>query len=264
MTVLERFATPGPLTLRLRVPAGEIRIETVDGEETTVELEPLRNDDVTLAAIEDARVELRERSGGHELRVEIAERGSTSRLGFLFSRSPEVLVRVSCPPGADVSARSRSADVEARGRFGSFDLETVSGDVDAGELDGDAHVKAVSGDVRIERVGREAEIQTVSGDVLIARSGGAATLQSVSGDLALRDAGGAVTLNSVSGDQSTENAGAGPVSAQSVSGDIRVGVRAGVRVWIDAASRSGDVSSQLDVRDGQGAREPSPSSAFSP
>jgi DUF4097 and DUF4098 domain-containing protein YvlB len=253
VSVVERFHTPGPLTLRVRNTAGEVRLETADAasEETTVELEALRGDDVSLAAVEDARVELRERAGGHEVRVEIPERGSKSKLGFLFSRAPEVLVKISSPPGADVIAKTVSADVDARGRFGSVELETTSGDIEFSELDGDARIRSVSGDLRFDRIGRSAELQTVSGDVRVGQSAGAATVQSVSGDLHVSDAGGAVTLNSVSGDQHAENAGAGPVSAQSVSGDIRIGVRPGMRVWIDAASRSGDVSSQLDVRDGQ-------------
>jgi hypothetical protein len=253
---MERFTTPGPLTLRLRDTSGEIRLESVEGEETTVELEALRNDDVSQAAVEAARVELRERAGGHELRVEIPERGSTSKLGFLFSRSPEVLVRIACPPGADLQVQTRSADLDARGRFGSAEIETTSGDVEIAELAGDVRLRDVSGDVHIGRIGRNAEIQTVSGDVTVEAGEGAVTLQSVSGDLAVRAAGGPVTLNSVSGDQRAEGAGNGPVSAQSVSGDIRIGVRPGLRVWIDAASRSGDVTSELEVRDGHAAEGP--------
>jgi hypothetical protein len=253
---LEHFTTPGPLALRIRNMVGEIRLETADGDQTTVELEPLRNDEASQAAVDDARVDLRERSGGHELRIEIPERGATSKFGFLFNRSPEVLVRVTCPPGADIQAWSRSADLDARGRFGSADLETVSGDVDISELDGDLRLRAVSGDVRIGRVERNAEIQTVSGDALVDTTGAAATLQSVSGDIVVRDARGSVTLNSVSGDQRADGTGNGPVNAQSVSGDIRIGVRPGVRVWIDAASRSGDLSSELDVRDGQASDGP--------
>jgi DUF4097 and DUF4098 domain-containing protein YvlB len=256
VSTVERFHTPGPLALRIRNTAGEVRLETADGEETIVELEALRNDDVSQAAVEEARVELRERSGGHELRVEIPERGSTGKLGFLFSRAPEVAVRITCPPGADVVAKTTSADVDARGRYGSVELETTSGDVEFPELAGDARIRSVSGDLHFDRIGRRAELQTVSGDVRVGHTGEAATLQSVSGDLVVSDVGGEVTLNTVSGDQHAENAGAGPVSAQSVSGDIRVGIRPGVRVWIDAASRSGDVSSQLDVRDGQVADGP--------
>lgn len=253
---MERFTTPGPLTLRIRNTSGEIRVETAEGEETTVELEALRNDDVSQAAVEAARVELRERAGGHELRVEIPERGSTSKLGFLFSRSPEVLVRVTSPPGADLQVQTRSADLDARGRFGSAEIETTSGDIEIVELSGDLRLRDVSGDAHIGHIGRNAEIQTVSGDVTVEAGERAVTLQSVSGDLAVRAAGGPVTLNSVSGDQRAEGAGNGPVSAQSVSGDIRIGIRPGVRVWIDAASRSGDVTSELEVRDGQAADGP--------
>ncbi len=253
---MERFTTPGPLTLRIRNTSGEIRLETAEGDETTVELEALRNDDVSQAAVESARVELRERAGGHELRVEIPERGSTSKLGFLFSRSPEVLVRVTSPPGADLQVQTRSADLDARGRFGSAEIETTSGDVEIAELGGDLRLRDVSGDAHIGHIGRNAEVQTVSGDVTVEAGEGAVTLQSVSGDLAVRAAGGPVTLNSVSGDQRAEGAGNGPVSAQSVSGDIRIGIRPGVRVWIDAASRSGDVTSELEVRDGQAADGP--------
>ena len=43
----ETFHTPGPLTLDLRVPSGEITLESVDGEQTIVELDASGwNDDV--------------------------------------------------------------------------------------------------------------------------------------------------------------------------------------------------------------------------
>jgi DUF4097 and DUF4098 domain-containing protein YvlB len=247
---MQSFHTPGPVALRLRVPAGEIEIETMDGEDTTVEVVPLRNDEATLAAVEETRIDVRGRpSGGHEVRVDVPERGSTSRLGFLFNRSPEVRVSIRCPHHAELQLKTRSADLDGRGRFGNTEVESTSGDTVIGEIDGSARVHAVSGDVRIGRVGGTSELQTVSGDILLEAGNGPAALQSVSGDLQLRDAGGSVNVNTVSGDQWVDNAGNGPVSSQSVSGDIRVGVRPGLRVWIDAASRSGDVTSELDVGD---------------
>jgi hypothetical protein len=41
----------------------------------------------------------------------------------------------------------------------------------------------------------------------------------------------------------------GEVNLQSASGDIQVRVQKGTRVWIDARSRSGDASSDLEVGD---------------
>src|SRR5262249_60646480 len=118
-----------------------------------------------LAAVAAGRVELRERAGGHALRIEIPERGSTSKLGFLFNRSPEVLVRIACPPGADLQVTTRSADLDARGTFGSAQVDSTAGDVEIAELTGDARLREVSGDVQVGRIGRNAGIQTRPGDL---------------------------------------------------------------------------------------------------
>lgn len=53
------FQTPGAVRLVLRVPDGRVELETVEGSETTVELEA--SDEV----LEEARIELRERAGGY-------------------------------------------------------------------------------------------------------------------------------------------------------------------------------------------------------
>ncbi len=247
----ETLMTPGPLALRLRVPAGDVSIETRDGAETTVDVEARRADDGTHAAVAETRIELRERGGvgGHELEVDVPPRSGSGGLGFLFGRSAEVRVRIVCPHGVQLDVRTKSADTEARGRFADVEIETVSGDVDVRDADGGARVRAVSGDIRLGRVGGAAELQTVSGDVLVEFVGGPATLQSVSGDLLLRDAASSVTTNSVSGDQRIEAVREGTLAAHSVSGDVRVGIRRGSRVWIDAGSRSGDVTSELEVRE---------------
>jgi len=45
------------------------------------------------------------------------------------------------------------------------------------------------------------------------------------------------------------------VRAQTVSGDVRIGVGRGTRVWIDAASVSGDLRSDLGLGDEQPASD---------
>src|SRR6476619_1775623 len=203
----ETFQTPEETRLDIRLGAGEVRLESAEVEETTVVLEPLRDNDASKAAVENARVELRDRGKGHEVVIDFRDRGRG------IFRNAEVLVSVTCPEGTSVESKSGSADIEGHGRFGSVEVETGSGDVEFGEVAGDAQVNAASGDVQIASIGGDAKLNTASGDVQI----------------------GAVT--------------SGKVTLKSASGDLKVGIREGTSLWVDARSRSGEVRSELPVTD---------------
>jgi DUF4097 and DUF4098 domain-containing protein YvlB len=248
MSAATTFHTPGPLLVSVRVHAGSIEIETVDGEETEVVLEPLDRD--ARDVIEDARVELHERAGGgHELVVEIEERRF-----LVFSTAPRVRVSIRCPHRADIDVKTVSANVRCDGILGAATVKSVSGDVRLPDLEGDARIKSVSGDVRLSQVEGAIEAQTVSGDVSAHAAGGNVSITTVSGDLRIDDGGRSVTTKSVSGDQFIGAVRAG-ATCQSVSGDVYVGVPRGTHVWIDANSRSGDVTSDLDLSEGGGESE---------
>jgi len=248
----ERFDTPGTLRLDLSVPAGEIDVQTQDGSETTVDLEPLRGNDASREAIEAATIQLRDRGPDeHELVVDVpGPRG----LG-IFSRGSEVRLVVRCPAGAHLSAEGGSADIRAAGRYGSADARTGSGDVVVGEVDGDAKLKSGSGDVSLERAEGDVSAQTASGDIAIGRAGGRGTVRSASGDVAVADAASALSVQTASGDVSVKAVSAGEVSLQSASGDVYVGVRKGRTLWVDAKSMSGTTTSDFDVGDDPGAEE---------
>jgi hypothetical protein len=241
------FETPGPLLLSLRVPAGAIAIETTDGHETEVELEPLERNAVQV--IEESIVDLRPSGEGHELVVEIEERRF-----LVFSTAPRVQVRIRCPHGAGLDAKTVSADVRCEGRLGETNVKSVSGDLHLQDVAGDARIKSVSGDVRLGRVDGAVEVQTVSGDVSALAAAGNAVITTVSGDLRLDDAPRGATTKSVSGDHLVRAVRAS-TTCQSVSGDVIVTVRPGTNVYIDANSRSGDVTSELDPSDGAEAGE---------
>jgi hypothetical protein len=238
------FQTPGPLLLSLRVPAGAIAIETTDGPETEVELEPL--DRGAEQVIEEATIELRGRpGGGHELVVEIEERRF-----LVFSTAPRVGVRIRCPHGADLDVKTVSAEVRGEGSLGVAAVKSVSGDVALPNMAGDARIKSVSGDVRLGQVEGVVEVQTVSGDVNAGGADGNISITTVSGDLRVGDAGRSVTAKTVSGDQFVGSVRAG-AECQSVSGDVYVAVPPGMHVYIDANSRSGNVTSELDPSEGE-------------
>jgi hypothetical protein len=242
----ETFNTPGTLTLDLRVPSGEIAIESVDGEETTVELDATGASDAVRELVDNARIEVRQRGDGYEVLVDVPRR--RGGLGLIFDRA-DFLLRVFAPHGADVQVSTASADVDGRGRFGALRAELASGDLRFAELSGFVDVKSASGDVAVEQIAGGAKVSTASGDMRIGSVEGEATLRSASGDVSVDEANASVTVQTASGDQRLGSVSSGRVTMQSASGDQTVGIRRGSRVRIDVRSMSGDTTSELDIED---------------
>ena len=222
----ETFSTPGPVSLRLRIPAGDVEIETAAAEETSVELEAHGRDADELER--DAEISVRRRGDGYEVVVEADER----RGGLFRGRSGEYRVRIAAPDGVEVDAKLASADIAGRGRYGALDIDVASGDVQFQEVTGEAKVNTASGDVQI-------------------RSVGSAHVNSASGDVQIGSATGPVSANTASGDVQIGSVTRGEVKVQSASGDVQVGVAKGSRLWVDAHTLSGDTASELELESGE-------------
>jgi DUF4097 and DUF4098 domain-containing protein YvlB len=216
----EAFPVAGPLRLDLAIPSGEIEVEAAEVAEAVVELESLGGSE---SAVDDARVELR----GDELTVEVKKRRADVRL------------RVRAPERSALRARTASGDLRTRGSLGAVEVKTASGDVELASVDA-LDAKVASGDVEVGQVARDARVDSASGDVEI------------------REAGGDVTVRTASGDQEVRSVAEGRVELTSASGDIRVGIKQGSRLWIDARSMSGDVSSEVEIGDEADAEEVGP------
>jgi hypothetical protein len=242
----ETFKTPGPLLLNLEIPVGRMEIQTAETDETHVELDAVGGGDSMRDLIDGARIELLKRGDGHEVVVAVR-----FRFGFFisFDRDPHILLRVSCPHGADLDIQTKSADIDARGTYGSAEMKTASGEVALQEARGDVRVKTASGDVRAETVGGKLDVNSASGDIQVDSVAGEASAQVVSGDLYIREAGASVSANTVSGDQRFETVSKGRMNLRAVSGDIRVGIRQGSRLFVDANTLSGSTSSELELSD---------------
>lgn len=222
----ETFSTPGRVSLEINIPAGDVDIETIDGDETAVELEIRGRDAEELER--DARIEMRPRGDGFAVMVE-ADQGRG--FGFLRSRDGHYRVRISTPHGAAVEANLASADISGHGRFAEIEIHVASGDVEFDEVGGEAAVDSASGDVQLDRVG-SAKVNSASGDVQIDQSVGPVTVNTASGDIELR------------------SVASGEIKVNSASGDVEVGIAKGSRLYVDAQTLSGSTSSDLELESG--------------
>jgi DUF4097 and DUF4098 domain-containing protein YvlB len=234
----ETFDTPGRLELDVRVPTGDVDLETVEGTETVVELS------ASPELEEEARIELRPKRDGHEVSVIIEKRS-----GLFRSFRGDIRLRITVPPGADVDVSTASADVDARGDFGAAKVNTASGDVNWDHVGGEAQVNSASGDVNIKQVDGPLTVNTASGDVEVGRLEGEGKVRAASGDIKVDEAETSLKIQTASGDVDVESVREGDVTLQTASGDIEVGIRQGSKLWIDAKSMSGETSSELELGD---------------
>ena len=257
----ETFHTPGGVRLNLELPSGAIEVDTAETDDTLVELEALSDNDQVREMVESARIDAVRRGDRDEVVVEVRTRHgvwiSFSRGPDIRIGSPEMRLRVTCPAGADLDVRTKSADLNARGHYGAADVKTASGDVHV-EHSTQAQVKTASGDVHFDTVGGSLDVKTASGDLHANEVAGPANLQLVSGDVHIDAADDSISANTVSGDQRFGAVLKGRLELRAISGDISVGIRRGSRVFIDANTVSGSTSSEFELSDApQDASEPS-------
>jgi Putative adhesin len=218
-----RFRTPDGVDLDVDIPAGDVAIETVDGEESVVTVEGSDR------LVEQTEVELR----GRTLVISFRGRktfGIPILIGDFSFGGSRLRVRATVPHGARASVATASADVRVSGRLGSLEVRTASGELRArGEVEGDATVKTVSGDVRMERVDGSLKCTTVSGDVEV------------------DSVGGSVEARTVSGDVRVVSVREGEARFTSVSGDVEIGIAPGSLLDVDAGSVSGDLTSEVPL-----------------
>jgi DUF4097 and DUF4098 domain-containing protein YvlB len=245
------FDTPGSVSLHIRLPSGRVVVTTADEPRTSVELVPTgrRGSD----AIDDVDVRADERHGGHDITIEQKDRFRWGPIQITWGGSLEV--RISCPPGSDLELSGGSTDLRVEGDLGEVSVRTASGDVALDSVRKKLQVKTASGDVSVRTIEADGSLTTVSGDIGVDRIEGSLTARAVSGDVRVTTVRGPLTLTTTSGDARLESVESGEVRFQSVSGDARIGVGRGTRVWIDAASVSGDLGSELGLADQAAAAE---------
>ena len=246
-----RFETHNPVNLVVEISKGNVHVRcAADTTESTVVVEGKHADDVLVEQRGDS--------------ISVLEPGR----GRIFGDNA-LHVEVVVPESSNPAIKTGSADIQLEGRAGHAQLrsgsgdctvdtveghllvETGSGEIGVGDVRGNLKVKSGSGDVEIGEAAGTSSISTGSGDVTVETTRGNTVVKTGSGDLSIDATDGDTSFSTGSGDVSIELVRRGRVNVKGASGDVSIGVSAGVPVWTDVTTVSGTIRSDL-----QGAGQP--------
>jgi DUF4097 and DUF4098 domain-containing protein YvlB len=150
-------------------------------------------------------------------------------------------VRITTPDGTAAAISTASGDITVVVATGRTVVTTASGDVRVGVASA-LTVKSASGDVRVDRVAGDVNLRTASGDLVAAAVGGRFESSTASGDVRVEQVLGNARISTASGDIRIARFEGAEFAANTVSGDVSLGIPSGRAVDLDVKTLSGDVS----------------------
>ncbi|MGY1744001.1 DUF4097 family beta strand repeat-containing protein [Blastococcus sp. SYSU D00695] len=236
------FPTPGPVTARIEVASGPVRVHASDRTDTVVTVRPSDpHSAADVTAAEQAVVDL----SGDRLVVRTSGR---PRLLFL-GNGAQVTVDVDLPAGSTVEVQTGAGSVTCTGRLAAADLRSKHGELRLQHAT-TLRARTSSGAISADTVDGDAELSTSFGDVRVGEAGGQAQLDTDFGDIRVDRTLGTVGARTRYGQVRVGEAVRGALTLETAFGGIEAGVRRGTAAWLDLDSRSGRVRTELDEATG--------------
>jgi hypothetical protein len=256
------FNTPKPVRLVVENESGLVTVHAVAGVAgTTTTVSVTAETPGAEELVERTTVECRPLGDTHTVVVKVPRQH-----GMRFLRRHAVNVRVEVPEGSDVELATAAADIEVTGTVGAADITTASGDVSTddiadglrattasgnvivGTVTGKLRMRSASGDLRCTRATGRVDCASTSGDVEIGAADGTVEVHATSGNVRLGELHRGAKVANVSGNVRVLSLGEGKLFVRSVSGDVAVGVPAGVDLFLDV-STMGSFRSDIPIDD---------------
>lgn len=252
---MQTFESPSPITAKLELQVGALRIVASARDDTTVQVEPSdpdNRDDVACA--DNLRVEFNDGS------LQLAPgrlRSITSR------RSGSIEVTIELPTGSRVNASLGVIDLQCEGALGecrirngvgAVRLDSVSslearcgkGDITVDHASGPVTATAASGEVRLRELHGPTVIKNANGETWVGTAHAEVRVQSANGRITIDRALDGVTAKTANGDITIDEARGATAIAESKLGNIELGIPQGVAAWMDVRTTLGQVYNELE------------------
>jgi hypothetical protein len=242
------FDTPGPITARIDLGGGSVRVRAGDRHDTEVTVRPRdERSSADVAAAERTRIAFTE--------GDLVVRSPRGLRPHLFGPGPQIEVDVALPEGSSLDVRTLFGDIDCAGGLGTVELESKYGEL---RVERAAGLKAhtAGGTVTVGSVAGDTEVSTAYGDVRVGETTGPARLDTSYGDVLVDRAHDSVKGTTKFGTVRVGSAVRGSLALVSSFGEIEAGIRQGTAAYLDVYSGAGRITNQLDQAEGpEGADE---------
>jgi hypothetical protein len=239
------FDTPEPISAKVELGLGDVRIAASDRADTVVDVRPSdEHHEADVRAAEETRVEY---AAGRLLVIGPKQRG----LG-LFAKPGAVDVTIELPAGSRLDGETGAAAFHCAGRLGACRVKTGLGDISMDRLAGPAEVTTGSGDVHLGQVDGSAVIKNSNGDCWVGEITGDLRAHTSNGEISVGQAGAGVAASTAYGDVRVGEIARGLASLKTSFGEIEIGIRAGTAARLDVSTKFGRVLNDLAAAEGPG------------
>jgi DUF4097 and DUF4098 domain-containing protein YvlB len=231
------FDTPSPVSIRLDVSGGSVRVVGSPRTDTVVSVRPgneRRSADVQAA--EQTRVEYAD----GRLVVTSPRR---ARLLFM-GNMPTVEIELLVPEDSALEAALTAGDVDCEGRLGDVRIDNRYGDIRVDRAS-TLRARTSAGDVTVGQLDEDGVASTSYGEIRVREAAGSLRLDSACGDITVERALASVAATTKYGQVSVHQAGGGSLDLATSYGKVEAGIADGTPAWLDLEAASGKVRNLL-------------------
>ncbi len=230
------FPATEPIDLEVQLAAGSVSVSAEATSLITVDVESTRAGRRGDEHAADVIVEFE----GGRLRISEPHQQNWTR------HNTGLDVTITVPAESRATIGTASADITCDGELGSLEANSASGDIRAAAISGATKINSTSGRIEIGEADSAVTVKSASGAIDLGRAGGDLNANTVSGKIQIGTAEASASIRSASGAVRIERLAAGKTEVATVSGDIKVKIAPSIGVYLDLASISGKVTSELE------------------
>jgi hypothetical protein len=231
------FPTSGTVRIQVAIAVGRVQVKVRD-HDSPVALHITGEKEPDQVAVDHAI------DTDGSLRVSVTE---SRRKIAAWKLRKGLAISVDVPPQTTLVIDGAAVDLQSDGPLDCVRFTSAAGNARLAQVVGDVDVKGAAGGVTVDRVGGHLNVHLASGDVVASSVADGADVRTASGDISLGALAGDSSISSLSGDIEIASAHPGSLSVHVVSGDVGVGIAAGVGSSLDISTLSGSTRSDLEV-----------------